>query len=70
VLALVGLFLSACGQGEPRSVQYFEAHLDEAREIVASCRDGSMTGDECANADVAVQVDDSRERFERFRGKK
>ncbi|MGV1681684.1 EexN family lipoprotein [Sphingopyxis sp. NJF-3] len=69
-ILLLGLCISACGQPEPRSVQYFEAHLDEAREIVASCRDGSTKGDECSNAGVAVQVAEGRERFERFRGKK
>ena len=69
-ILLLGISLAACGQNEPRSVQYFEAHLDEARAIVAQCRDGSKTGDECANANMAVQVADGRERFDRFRGKK
>lgn len=70
MILLPGLCLAACGQSEPRSVQYFEAHLDEAREAVAQCRSGSTKGDECSNADVAVQVAEGRERFERFRGKK
>lgn len=69
-ILLLGLTLSACGQSEPRSAQYFEAHVDEAREIVAACRNGSERGDECANADIAVQTVEGRERFERFRGKK
>lgn len=69
-ITLLGLYAAACGTSEPRGVQYFEADLDEAREIIANCRDGSATGDECANAEVAVQVADGRERFERFRGKK
>lgn len=69
-VVLLGLSLSACGQGEPRSTQYFEAHIDEARQVVADCRDGSMRGDECANADIAVQTVDGRERFKRFRGQK
>jgi hypothetical protein len=54
----------------PRSVQYFVAHLDDARQIVAGCRDGSVRGDECANADQAVVTADSREQTARFLGKR
>jgi hypothetical protein len=61
--------LAACGKAEPRSTAYFEAHLDEARELVAGCREGSVRGDECANADLAVQQADAKERFRKFRGK-
>ncbi|MGQ2934732.1 EexN family lipoprotein [Sphingopyxis sp. H050] len=68
-ILLLGLSLSACGQSEPRSTQYFETNLDEARKVVAGCRDGSMRGDECTNADVAVQTVEGRERFKRFLGK-
>jgi hypothetical protein len=69
-ILLLGLCLSACGQAEPRAVQYFEANIGEAREIVAACRDSSKRGGECANAEIAVQTVEGRERFERFRGKK
>ena len=48
--------LAACGRAEPRSGDYFHAHLDEARLVVARCRDGSARGEECANADYAVQL--------------
>ena len=65
---LLGLGLSACGPSEPRSVQFFEANLDEARTIVAACRDGSVRGGECANADYAVTRAESRERSRRFFG--
>ena len=65
----LGLILSACGQSEPRSTQYFEANLDEARKVVADCRAGSTRGDECTNADVAGQTVEGRERFKRFLGK-
>lgn len=68
-ILLLGLSLSACGQSEPRSTQYFEANLDEARKVVADCRAGSTRGDECTNADVAVQTVEGRERFKRFLGK-
>ena len=61
--------LSACGQSEPRSVQYFEANIEEARSIAAKCKDGTERGAECANADIAVQTVEGRERFKRYRGK-
>ena len=67
---LLGLGLSGCGQREPRSVQYFEANPDDAREVTANCQEGSIRGDECANAKIALEVIESRERFARFRGKK
>lgn len=48
--------LASCGRAEPRSEEYFHAHLDEARQSVAKCREGSTRGEECANADYAVQL--------------
>lgn len=65
----VAVVLGGCGKAEPRGTQYFEEHLDEARKIVADCRDGSVRGDECTNADLAVQQADAKERFRKFRGK-
>ena len=50
----------------PRGTQYFAAHLDEARAIVAGCRDGSVRGDECANAEQAVVTAGSRKRAAKF----
>lgn len=67
-ILFLGLCLTACGQGAPRSVQFFETNIDEARKIVASCKDGTERGAECANADIAVQTVEGRERFKRFRG--
>jgi hypothetical protein len=52
---------------EPRSVEYFVAHVDEARRLVAGCRDGSARGEECTNAETAVKTEESKERFRRFR---
>ena len=69
-IPLVAVCLSACGQSKPRSVQYFEAKPDEAREVKAECQDGSIRGRECDNADIALQVIEGRERLARFRGKK
>lgn len=59
--------LGACNQ--PRSTSYFEAHLDEARDVLASCRSGAARGEECANADLAVQMAEARARHDRFSGK-
>lgn len=63
------LVLTACAQAVPRSSEYFAAHLDEARRIVAGCRDGTVRGEECANAARAVEEADAKERFRRFRGR-
>ena len=60
--------LTGCAEAEPRSTVYFKEHLDEARQIVASCRDGTVRGEECANAGMAVQEAEAKERFRRFRG--
>lgn len=67
---LTGTFsLTACSQAAPRSSEYFAAHLDEARQVVAGCRDGAVRGEECANAALAVEEADAKERFRRFRGR-
>lgn len=63
------LAVAGCAKQEPRSKQYFDAHLDEARQVVAGCKDGSNRGEECNNADLAVQEADAKERLKRFFGK-
>lgn len=63
------LAVAGCAEQEPRSKQYFDAHLDEARQVVAGCKDGSSRGEECDNADLAVQEADAKERLKRFFGK-
>lgn len=52
----------------PRGTQYFAAHLAEARQIMAGCREGLVRGDECANAEQAVVEAEGRERFKKFMG--
>ncbi len=52
---------------EARGVEYFVAHVDEARRIVAGCREGTVRGVECTNAGRALTTVESRERFRRFR---
>jgi predicted small secreted protein len=67
---LIGPFaLTACTEAAPRSSEYFAAHLEEARQVVAGCRDGTVRGEECANAGLAVEEADAKERFRRFRGR-
>lgn len=66
--AVAGPVPTAQSPAEPRSTQYFAAHLDEARQIVAGCADGSVRGDECLNADAAVIEAEGKERFRRFMG--
>jgi hypothetical protein len=67
-IVLLGTALAGCGKDEPRSRQYFEAHIDEAREVYAGCRDGSVRGGECDNAEIAVKQAEAKERSKRFFG--
>lgn len=53
---------------EARGTQYFVANIDEARQIVAGCRDGSVRGGECATAEEAIIKVDAAERRRRFLG--
>lgn len=53
---------------EARGTQYFLAHIDEARQVVAGCRDGSVRGGECATAEEAIVKVDAAERRRRFLG--
>lgn len=57
---------AAQASAEPRGMQYFAAHLDEARQVVAQCAEGFVRGDECANAEQAVNEAEGRDRFKRF----
>ncbi|HET6523533.1 EexN family lipoprotein [Sphingopyxis sp.] len=63
------VILGACSASEPRSTQFFEANVQEARAVIAACKEGSASGEECANADIAVQTVEGRERLKRFMGK-
>jgi len=53
---------------EARGTQYFVAHIDEARQVVAGCRDGSVRGGECGTAEEAIIKVDAQERRRRFLG--
>lgn len=53
---------------EARGTQYFMAHVGEARQVVAGCRDGSVRGGECINAEEAIIKVDAAVRRKRFLG--
>ena len=53
---------------EARGVQYFVANVDEARGVVEACREGSVSGAECANAEEAIIKVEAEERRRRFLG--
>lgn len=53
---------------EARGTQYFVANIDEARQVVAGCRDGSVRGGECAAAEEAIIKVEAAERRKRFLG--
>jgi hypothetical protein len=55
---------------EARSTHYFEANIDEARQVVAACRNGTIRDNECASAETAIITVESKERFNRFRTEK
>ncbi|SNT29822.1 hypothetical protein [Sphingopyxis indica] len=55
--------------GDARSTQYFAANLDEARETVAQCAAGTVRGQECANAEIAIVEAEGKERFDAFMGR-
>lgn len=59
---------AATGLAAPRATQYFAAHLDEARETVAGCRDGTVRGDECKHAEKAIITAEGQKRTKAFLG--
>jgi len=44
------------------------ANVEEARQVVEGCRDGSVRGGECANAEEAIIKFEAEERRRRFLG--
>lgn len=59
---------AAPASSEARGTQYFVANIDEARQIVAGCRNGSVRGGECATAEEAIIKVDAQERRKRLLG--
>ncbi|MGN6374725.1 MAG: EexN family lipoprotein [Sphingomonas sp.] len=57
--------IAACGRS-PRSEDYFLAHLDDAREVVARCHARTKRGEECGNADYAIRLTRAEARRDRL----
>lgn len=62
LLFAAALTLVACG-AEPKTVSYYKAHKDEAKETVAVCRDKGVNPfkqdvetQNCLNADQALRL--------------
>jgi len=66
--AMVGPPAVAPSGADARGVQYFEANVEEARRIVERCRNGTVRGAECSNAEAAIIRVEAEERRERFLG--
>lgn len=64
----VGSALAPAAAPQARGTRYFVANIDEARQVVAGCRDGSVRGGECANAEEAIIKVGAAERRKRFLG--
>jgi len=58
----------ASAVAQARGTQYFVAHMEEARQVVFGCRDGSVRGGECATAEEAIIKVEAQERRKRFLG--
>ena len=68
-VAAVGVPARASAQStDARGIQYFEANIDEARQVLEGCRDGPVRGAECANAEEAIIKVGADERRRRFLG--
>ncbi len=67
-IAEAGPAPAASEPAEARGTQYFVAHIDEARQVVVGCRDGSVRGGECATAEEAIIKVEAQERRKRFLG--
>jgi len=64
LVAVAGL--AACSP-QPRSSEYFVAHPEEAKRVVADCTAGSRRGEECANATAGVAAAESAERMKLYK---
>lgn len=66
IIVFAALPLAACEQ--PKSVEYYIAHLPEARETLARCQSLGKAGENCGNAGVAI-TRAARAQFERDRAR-
>jgi len=66
-LLLVSLLAAGGCSQAPRSASYFEAHPDEAAQVVADCARGAHRGRECETALAAKNARDAKARKDLFR---
>jgi hypothetical protein len=65
-VVIAAIVLTGC-QAEPRSASFFEAHPDEARLVVAACKQGAHRGRECDNAQAGVAAIEANKRLDLFK---
>ncbi len=65
-VSVAGPVAVAPAPADARGTQYFVANIDEAQQVVAGCRNGSVRGGECANAEEAIIKVEAQERRKRF----
>lgn len=53
--------LTSCGR-EPRSQSYFEIHDADRAEVLAGCKNGTHTGQECQLAQLAADTVAAKQR--------
>lgn len=66
-LVLISVATLAACSPQPRSSEYFVAHPDEAKQVVADCKAGSHRGQECVNATAGVAAAESAERMNLYK---
>lgn len=69
-MLMVSLILvtAGCGKSQPQSKVWFDGHPHDAALVIRSCREGSVRGDECRNADASLQEAQGRKQFKAFLG--
>ncbi|UCQ29611.1 EexN family lipoprotein (plasmid) [Edwardsiella tarda] len=65
LLILVGSVLAGCNE-KVYDVSYYSEHLSEASKVIEQCKAGSVTGDNCKNADEALKKKASKDVMNRL----
>jgi hypothetical protein len=67
ILMLPMLLVIVGCSAAPRSASYFQAHLADAKAVVAACQTGAARGDECLNAQAGIAAAARDARMATFR---
>lgn len=51
---ILATMMSGCDARNPKSIEYYKDHLDEAKSVVAECNANKTNDENCANANTAV----------------